>query len=185
MKLLVLFDLLLAAIALIYDWSALSQLPLWLIPFIAICPLYPFLLAATWWQLAKKNVRPWLTAFAAVPAAMYGILALGFYPLVMQHDGFSYLNLLSIFWVWLYATQAWYLIARRSLAVFPTLIVSVIALAILVLQVMTNSYDYLAWATLTVSEKSFLLIVAISTIVIINAYLLLPRVGAVARRAHR
>lgn len=185
MRTLIIFNLFLGTAALVYDWSVLSQLPLWLIPLIAICPLYPFLLAATWWQLAKKNLRPWLTAFATIPAAMYGILALGFYPFVMQHDGFSYLNLLSIFWVWLYAAQAWYFIARRSLAAFPTVIVSAITLAVLVLQIMTNSYDYLAWATLTVSEKSLLLIVAISTIVIVNAYLLLPRLGAVARRAHR
>lgn len=182
----VIFDLILGFSALIYDWHTIITLPIWLLPVIIICPLYPFLLALTWWRIHLLRPSIWLQAFATVPSAMYGILALVFYPLVMQVIGFSWTNLLAIIWVWLYASQSWYLLNKYPpINQFPILVVSICALSVFFFQLQTNSYSYLAFDVLSTQSKTVLLTLAVLTIVGINVALLLLSLGTVDRRTRR
>lgn len=109
---LVLLNLIWGSSALWYDWEALVKLPVWTLPFILICPLFPFLLAAVWWRWPHSPT--WLYWLAILPSAVYGLLATFFYPLVMWHSGFDWLAALQIPWVWAYSAQAWYLLQKLS-----------------------------------------------------------------------
>lgn len=184
MQPLIILDVCIGSAALIYDWPALSALHWWLIPYVAICPLYPFLLAYAWYQWPRP--QPWLYGMTVLPAAMYGVLAIFYYPLIMRHAGITIYSLLSIVWVWIYAIQAWYMLYRNTYTtLLPTLFGGLWALTLLSFTLSTNSFDYLAIAFLTPGEKMFLLIVGILTIVMSNATLLLRRLATIHRRPVR
>ena len=111
---------------------------------------------------------------------MYGVLATFFYPLVMQHTGFTVYGVLSVLWVWIYGSQAWYMLSHYPRPTLPlALFSSLWALLLLSITLTTNSFDYLAIAALTLEEKTFLLIIGILTIVMSNATLLLHRLATV------
>jgi|GEM_PF-2447288 len=186
MSAIVVLDLIIGTTALVYDWGTIVSLPIWLLPVIIICPLYPFLLAGVWWRLQNHRGSTWLYAGAVIPSAMYGVLALIFYPMVMVATQFSWTNLLAEIWVWLYASQSWYLLKKYPpVKLFPIIVASIFILAAFLFQLQTNSYGYLALAVLSLPAKIALLTLAVLTIVGINVALLLSRLGSVDRRPRR
>ncbi|CAN5139160.1 hypothetical protein BH11PAT4_BH11PAT4_2120 [soil metagenome] len=149
---LIFLNLCMGFLALGYDIPAIRQVPWFMLPFILICPLYPFLLALHL-SLAKPQV--WLQAFATIPPTIYGGLALAFYPLSMLNSGFTWNETGQIVWVLLYAVQAFLLLPRKhSSATYTAAAFTLVSLCVLFV---TNSYGYLAIAALPQSAKISLL----------------------------
>lgn len=142
--LLIILDLFWSVSAWIYDWSKLITIPPYLWPFVAVCPVYPLLLALVLLQLyRKKTPNQFLLAFAAIPSAVFGILAVFFYPIAMIYQGFSWNAVGQIFWVLFYGAQGFYLIKKFKISrrVF-NLVVGLVALKIVVIDFYMQSYGY-------------------------------------------
>jgi hypothetical protein len=149
---LIILNLCMGFLALGYDIPAIRQVPWFMVLFILICPLYPFLLA---FHLYLPKPQAWLQAFATIPPTIYGGLALAFYPLSMYVSGFTWNETGQIFWVLLYATQAFLLLPKKpSPATYTAATFTLISLCILFV---TDSYGYLAIAALPQSAKVSLL----------------------------
>jgi len=160
MKWLVLLNTFWAVAALTFDWPKITTLPSWAIIFIVVCPLYPILLWLVWFTLDRqrstearealltKGVFPYLLALAALPSAVYGVVAVYFYPIQMIFNGFNWLGVLSIAWIWVYSAQGWWLLkhftphlnALRFSAVFLTVS--------LLVQLFTQTFAYLDIASI-------------------------------------
>lgn len=99
-----------SAIALRIDLHDFTETPFYLWLFVPICSLYPFLLALNYvWFLRKKMFSPFLLVFTLFGAIGYGIIAPFFYAYYMVQNGFSWYEFGNVFWVWLYASQAFLL----------------------------------------------------------------------------
>lgn len=88
------------------DWQWLSLIPNYLIPFTAICSLYPPLL--TLWYFLKlrgKNPPNWLTFWIACGTLSYGLMAQFYFPLLMSWKGLNFHDIASMFWVAVYGFQ--------------------------------------------------------------------------------
>ena len=113
---LIILDLILSGTAWVYDWSTLITIPAYLWPIVAICPIYPLLLAYIWYQkLQGHTPHPVIMAWALIGGSTYAVAALFFYPALMQYEGFSWIGIGAIAWVLLYGLQALYLIRRAQL----------------------------------------------------------------------
>lgn len=90
------------------DYAWLSTIPVYLIPFTAICSLYPPLLTI-WYGLKLKNLDPpnWLTFWIASGTLIYGILAQIYFPLLMSWKGINFHDVGSMFWVAVYGFQTY------------------------------------------------------------------------------
>jgi hypothetical protein len=88
------------------DWLWLSMIPSYLIPFTAICSLYPPLLTI-WYglKLAGKTPPNWLTLWIASGTAAYGVMAQLYFPLLMSWKGINFHDVGSMFWVAVYGSQ--------------------------------------------------------------------------------
>lgn len=141
---LIILDLIWAISALVYDLSAIGQIPIYFWPFIIICPIYPFLLALVWYQKVKYNhTNSYLLAFAAVPSAAYFIGALIYYPTFMVSNGFNILALGAIFWVAFYGLQGFYLLITNKLSKISQLLAILFLVISFIIQYLTKTYDYL------------------------------------------
>lgn len=110
LKYLILLNLTWSILGIYADWAWLSEIPSYLIPFTAICSLYPPLL--TIWYLIKYrggNPPNWLTLWALVGITSYGILAQIYFPLLMSWKGINFHDAGSMFWVAVYGFQAFIL----------------------------------------------------------------------------
>lgn len=151
-------NLTIALIALLHDLPALRVVPFALWPVIAICPVYPLVLAAYWNPDEKeRNKRTGLTAFAGLPAAVFGLLALVFYPLIMARYGFDWANFGQIFWVWLYAAQGWYLVFQARIQAQDVVLAGAWLFLVLITLYQTQSFGYLALDLLTQTERFIVL----------------------------
>jgi hypothetical protein len=139
-------------VALVYDYPVITTLPWYSLPFIVICPIYPLLIAA---HLSRQKPHPTLQAFATIPPAVYGGLALCFYPLHMASNGFSWYGVGQMLWVLLYAIPALFLLpTRHSLGTFLACCFIGVSLTI---QYYTLSYGYLDLAGLSAVQRLLLL----------------------------
>lgn len=112
----IILDLILSAAAWIYDWPTLITIPIYLWPVVAICPIYPLLLALIWYQKYRgQKPHPAIMAWALIGGGTYGLVAVFFYPALMQYVGFSWLGVGAIGWVLLYGSQALYLLKHVPL----------------------------------------------------------------------
>jgi len=152
--------------ALIYDIPAISHIPLYFWPFIIICPIFPALLAITWWQIYKKK-KPdnYLLAFAIIPSIIYFIGALIFYPILMFQNGFNWLNFGQIFWVAIYGLQGICLLKKYPIKKSSIFLVTIFLLLSFVIQYFTKTYGYLDFSSLPslilLGEYIILIIVSI------------------------
>ena len=157
---LIILDLFWATAALVFDWSAIGQIPFYFWPFIIICPVYPFLLALTWYQKIRGNhINSYLLAFATVPSIAYFIGALIYYPTLMVSNGFNILTFGAIFWVALYGLQAMYLLIKNSIPTLPIIFVSMFLLISFIIQFLTKSFGYLDFGNL---DSSTVLIIYVA-----------------------
>lgn len=141
---LIVLDLVWAIAALVYDWSAIGKIPFYFWPFIIICPIYPFLLALTWYQKVKFNhINSYLLVFAAIPSMAYFIGALIYYPTIMVSNGFNWLVFGGIFWVAFYGLQAFYLAIKEKIALTPLLCAILFVAISFVVQYLTKTFGYL------------------------------------------
>lgn len=108
---LILLDLFMAISATYVDFSDFFAVPWFLIPFVPICPIYPLLLAILFWKYKKSGTfsQP-LLHFALIGTIGYGVMAYIFYPTFLITKGFAWYELGNMFWVTLYASQAFLLI---------------------------------------------------------------------------
>jgi hypothetical protein len=169
--LLIPFNIILSLIAFGHDFAALRDLPGWSVPFIAICPLMPLLLAAYW---AAPHTR--FAASLALPPAFFGLAALAFYPLLLLQGGWDWLEFGQIFWVWLYAVQGWHVLTRNSrTAILPGF---AYVLACLLVLWQTKSYGFLAIDQLSDSASTLLALTLSALLVAITLkYRYLPSGG--------
>ena len=105
-------DLALGISSTVVDWPWLIRVPPNLVAFAPICSLYPWLLIV-WFALylrkpkeGRARVPAWFTSFLFVGLFGYGILAWIYYPFYMSWTGINFHDVASIFWVTMYAGQA-------------------------------------------------------------------------------
>jgi len=105
-----------ATTAFIYDLSAIARVPWYFSPFIVICPVYPALFMIFWYQRLKKmQINNYLIAFSALPAVVYLIGALIYYPLYMYKNGFDWLLIGQILWVAFYGFQGFLVLGKKMI----------------------------------------------------------------------
>ncbi len=167
------FNAAISLISLTYDIPALRTIPLWAMPFVVICPIYPFLLAFVWLRIAqKKLIHHFLIAFAILPAAVYGLASLVYYPLVIQQTYPNWRDIGQILWVWLYAGQAWYLIRRWPIPPLHACLALIFVVVSASIQFITLGYGYLDYASLTLNQRIFLLVfVCVSSLSVYQIWL--------------
>jgi hypothetical protein len=161
---LIILDLCWAGAALLYDLPAIARIPLWALPFIVICPVYPALLAGIWILLLFGRVPHPLYFYAGVlPSLVYGVLALGYYPLSMLAEGFSWNGLLQIPWVLVYALQAWVLLRAYPInqGYLPACLFLLVSWLV---QLRTGTYGYLGLGQLPPSSQGLLFLLALITL---------------------
>ena len=121
---LIILDIFWFSAALWVDFPKLITIPIWAWAFVIICPIYPLLLAIVWGQKYKdKKPNNYILSFAAIPSALFGILALIYYPLIMHTTGFNWNVFGQIFWVAFYSAQGWYLLFREKFRIMSVIIV--------------------------------------------------------------
>lgn len=99
-----------AGIALGVDLHDFLETPWYLWPWVPICSLYPLLLAIQYLMYWRTGRFPaFLLCFTVFGIIGYGIIAPVFYAAYMVENGFAWYELGNIFWVWLYASQAFLL----------------------------------------------------------------------------
>lgn len=141
-SLLIVIDLIWSVSAVVNDWEKIVAIPFWFWPFILICSVYPLLLA--WhWSLSLANRRSdWLSVFAVLPAVIYFVAALIYYPVWMILNGFDILAFGQIFWVAVYGVQAIYLMLSTKLTPLPAAAASSFIALSFIIQLKTNSFGF-------------------------------------------
>jgi len=166
---LIILDLIWAVSALVYDLSAIGQIPIYFWPFIIICPIYPFLLAIVWYQKVRHNhINSYLLAFATIPSLAYFIGALIYYPTLMSAYGFNWLEFGAIFWVAFYGLQAVYLLFKNPIPKMPVILVLIFLLISFIIQFLTKSYGYLDFGNL---DSATIIIIYAAILVNLSAYI--------------
>lgn len=137
-------------------------MPVWAIIFVIICPVYPLLLGVVWLKKYKKTrVNPYLLAFATIASAVFGVLALVFYPALMMSRGFRWNDLGQIFWVWFYSAQGWYLLKTENFYFWPIIAVLGYLLAKFSLDYKFSTFGYLEAESLTKVAFKAVFIIAV------------------------
>lgn len=161
-----------ALMALVYDAPKLSQISWFLWPLVLICPLFPFLLGLVWLKVTNgKEVNQFLICFAAIPSAVFGVLALLFYPMLMINEGFSLLGMGQIFWVLFYGVQGWYLIARYKIKPPAVIAVNVYLIVKTTLDYYFLSFGYLSVDKLTHNQLMVLYVGGLVAILVVNVFI--------------
>lgn len=159
---LIILDLFWAGAALWVDLPKLADIPPWAWPVVIICPVYPLLLAIVWRQIMKgKKPNQYILAFGALGAALFGILAIVFYPLTMIEGGWNWRAFGQIFWVWFYSAQGWYLIFKYRIKLFPALVAFSYFLIKFTLDYRFKTFGYLDFSGLSDLALASLYIIAV------------------------
>ncbi len=140
---LIVLNILWSFAAIIYDFDKIAAMPIYVAPFLAVCPVYPALLALHWYILfkfGKPNV--YTAAFAGLPSIMYFILALIYYPLWMLKHGFNWLAFGQIFWVAFYGLQGFYILIKQKSTFLALVLAIIFVLMSLIFQIIFNSYSF-------------------------------------------
>ncbi len=96
--------------ALRIDLHDFVETPMYLWLFVPVCSLYPLLLALNYLLFLKRGYfSQFLLYFSLFGIIGYGIIAPFFYAYYMYENGFAWYEFGNIFWVWLYASQAFLL----------------------------------------------------------------------------
>jgi hypothetical protein len=162
---LIILDFFWSGAAWVYDADKLITIPLHLWLFVAVCPVYPLLLALLLLQLyLKKPLNQFLLAFAVIPSIVFGFSALLFYPIAMIYQGFSWNAVGQIFWVWAYAGQGVWLFTKYKINKLPFLLSSLFIGFILFFEFITGSFGYFDFAKIPLGVLYLLLFFGIFSI---------------------
>lgn len=131
----------------------------------AVCPIYPLLLALLLLQLyLKKPLNQFLLAFAVVPSIVFGVLAILFYPIAMIYQGFSWNGLGQIFWVLVYAGQAFWLFTKYKINKLPFILASIFVALVLIFELITKSFGYFDFSNIPLGVLTVILFFGIFSI---------------------
>ncbi len=158
-------DIIWAIVALIFDYPVLSQIKYYYWPFIAICPIYPLLLAIIWLLIiSRKSVNRYLLCFGVIPSIVYFIGAILYYPTWMFCNGFNFSALGQIFWVVFYGIQAFILADKITWRIIPSLFVSIFIGFSFYIQYINHSFGYFDYSNISyhIEISIYMLIVIIS-----------------------
>jgi len=170
---LIILDIFWFSAALWVDYPKLITIPIWAWAFVVICPIYPFLLAIIWWQkYGGKKPNQYILSFASIPAAILGVLALIYYPLIMQTIGFNLNDFGQIFWVLFYSAQGWYLLFYEKFQNLPVIIVLIYLFTKFTIDYMTKTFGYLEVGRLNGTAFFTIFIVATCLTVAISLVIL-------------
>lgn len=116
LKLLILLNLTWSLIGFYADFAWLSVIPTYLIPFTAICSLYPPLLLI-WYSLRYfgRKIPAWYTFWLVLGTSSYGLIAQFYFPLLMSWKGINFHDVGSMFWVAVYGLQSLVLIRHLKI----------------------------------------------------------------------
>lgn len=146
------------------DYPKLLTIPTWAWVFVTICPIYPLLLAIVWRQkYGGKKPNNYILSFAAIPSALFGVLALIYYPLIMRTIGFNWNDFGQIFWVLFYSAQGWYLLRNEKFRTLPVIIVLLYLFAKFTVDFLTKTFGYLEVGRLSQQLLLTIFIVAMIT----------------------
>jgi hypothetical protein len=149
MVFLIILDLFWAIAALWVDLPKLATIPAWAWPVVFICPVYPLLLLIVWWQIRKgKEPNRYVLALGAIGGALFGVLAVVFYPLTMIEGGWNWRAFGQIFWVLFYSAQGWYLVITRRMSTLAVGAAAFYLLLKLILDFKFKSFGYLEISSL-------------------------------------
>lgn len=143
----IVLDLIWSSIAWVHDFPVISGLPWYLAPFIIICPVFPLLLAIIWWGRLRQIDLAALLPWAALPGVVYAILAPVFYGADAYYNGFSWINVGQVLWVWFYGLQGAYVVWRTKAPKNQVIGVICYLIIALTVQYQTLSLGYLDLAS--------------------------------------
>ena len=165
----IILDLFWSGAAWVYDMSKLTTIPPYLWLFVAVCPIYPLLIALILLQLyLKKSPNQFLLAFGAIPSVVFGVLALIFYPTAMFYQGFSWNGLGQIFWVLFYALQGVWLLRNFKIKPTASITASLFTAFLLFFQFFSKSYGYFDFSNIPIAVLSVIVVVGLFSIFFLN-----------------
>ena len=160
---LIILDVFWSIAAFYVDWHKFSTISAWAWVFAFVCPIYPLLLAIVWFQIIyRKRSNQYLLAFAAIPSAVFGVLALVFYPLKLSALGWDSNAFGQIFWVLVYSIQGWYLLFRYKTGFRPAALAILYLFVKFTLDYKFNTFGYLDFAGLSNVAVLSLYVVALA-----------------------
>jgi hypothetical protein len=139
---LIIIDVIWSISALIYDFERIINLPIFFWPFIAICPIFPMLLAIHWMTSIYGKQNNFLLSFASIPSFVYLIAAIIYYPTWITLNGFDILSFGQIFWVAVYGLQGLFLIIHNRIKPVYSALVSIFLLISFFVQFSTKSFSF-------------------------------------------
>lgn len=120
-------------------------------------------------------------AFAAIPSAVFGLLAVLFYPMLMYNLGFDILGLGQILWVLFYGLQGWYLIFTKRIKLSAVVIVNLYLLVKMTLDYKFLSFGYLDLNLLSGSQLTALFLAGILGLATIDFIILFKSKRSIGR----
>lgn len=158
---LIILNLFWSVAAFYVDFPKFTDIPFYLWLVVPICPIYPALFAVVWFlKLKELKINRFVLAFASLPSAVLGPLAVLFYTSQIYYNGFSINDFGQIFWVLFYSLQGWVFIIRRKLDHWPALVVCLYLLVKFWIDFRYNSFGYLQLEKLPESVRLLLVLFA-------------------------
>lgn len=139
-------DLVWSICAWIFDWQKLQTIPIYLLPFILTCPLYPLFLSISWFLIYKnKKLNLFIFYLGVAGSIVYGVGAVLYYPIYMSIFAFDWYAFGGIFWVLFYAIQAVYLLLRfnKGYSAVSLLAAGVLIATKIAIDYYTRTYGYI------------------------------------------
>jgi len=136
----IVLDLAWAAMAAVYDWEIFCKIPIYLWPFLVICPVFPAMLSLVWAQSLDTKPNNFLLAFSVIPSLFYFVAALIYYPTWMILNGFDWMTFGAIFWVLAYGFQAIYLLFKYHVGFLSSVCAAIFLILSFVIQYVTKTY---------------------------------------------
>ena len=168
---LIFLDLFWFAAALCVDAHKLPSIPFYLWPMVLVCPIYPLLLALTYFSyLKKRKPNAYLLAFAALPSAVFGVLALIYYGAQLYYTKFSLNEFGQIFWVLFYSFQGWYLLLKEKMTAAAVITACLYLIAKFVIDIRYQTFGYLDIANLPDHVQVLLFTLAVGLSVALTLY---------------
>jgi hypothetical protein len=176
MPFLIFLDFFWSGAALWVDMPKLPGIPIWAWPAVVICPIYPILLALVWLKIYRKQKpNQYLLAYASIPSAIFGILALVYYPLLMAQSGFDWRNFGQIFWVLFYSGQGWWLILKYKFRKLPILGVCGYLTVKFILDYKFLTFGYLEVGDIAAENRVLLFSLALFLLAVLSIFVLVKK----------
>jgi len=173
---LIFLDFFWSVAALWVDMPKLPDIPIWAWPAVVICPIYPILLALVWLKIYRKQkLNKYLLAFASIPSAIFGVLALVYYQMLMAQNGFDWRDFGQIFWVLFYSGQGWWLILKYKFRGLPILAVCGYLTVKFILDYKFLTFGYLEVGDIAAENRVLLFGLALFLLAVLSIFALIKK----------